>query len=94
MTTPDQDGELHAKVEKQVRRMQQAERDRPSLLAQSVFMGTLAILFVLPVVVGAYVGNWLDDMAEGYSFRWTIGLLFAGLVVGVINVYMYVRERD
>ena len=36
----------------------------------------------------------LDGMATGYSFRWTIGLIFAGLVVGVINVYMYVRERD
>lgn len=94
MSTPDQDGELHAKVEKQVQRMQQARRERSSLLAQSVYMGTLALLFVLPVVVGAYVGNWLDDMAPGYSFRWTIGLIFTGLVVGVINVYMYVRERD
>ena len=86
MTIPDQDGELHAKVEKQVRRMEQARRDRPSLLAQTVYMGTLAVLFVLPVVIGAYVGNWLDDMAKGYSFRWTIGLIFFGLVVGVINV--------
>ena len=86
--------ELRKKVGKQVERMQRAGRERASLLAQSVFMGTLALLFVLPVIVGAYLGNWLDNMATGYSFRWTISLIFVGLVVGAINVYMYVRERE
>lgn len=88
------DDELRKRVEKQVKRMQRAERERPTLLAQSVFMGTLTLLFVLPVIVGAYFGNWLDDMAPGYSIRWTIGLIFVGLVVGVINVYIYIREND
>jgi len=77
-----------------VKRMQRAEKERPTLLAQSVFMGTLALLFVLPVIVGAYLGNWLDNMVQGYSIYWTIGLLLAGLVVGIINVYIFVREHD
>lgn len=88
------DEQLRRAVEKQVKRMQRAEKERPTLLAQSVFMGTLALLFVLPVIVGAYLGNWLDNMAQGYSIYWTIGLLLVGLVVGVINVYIFVRERD
>ena len=85
--------ELRNSVEKQAKRMRRAEQERPTLLAQSVFMGTLALLFVLPVIAGAYLGNWLDDMAQGYSVRWTIGLIFVGLVVGVLNVYMYIREH-
>jgi len=88
------DEQLRRAVEKQVKRMQRAEKERPTLLAQSVFMGTLALLFVLPVIVGAYLGNWLDNMAQGYSIYWTIGLLLAGLVVGVINVYIYIREHE
>lgn len=88
------DEQLRRAVEKQVKRMQRAEKERPTLLAQSVFMGTLALLFVLPVIVGAYLGNWLDNMAQGYSIYWTIGLLLAGLVLGVINVYIFVREHD
>lgn len=88
------DEQLRKSVEKQARRMQRAERERPTLLAQSVFMGTLTLLFVLPVIAGAYLGNWLDDMAEGYSIHWTIGLIFVGLVIGVVNVYMYLREHD
>ena len=86
--------ELRKSVEKQVKRMQRADKERPTLLAQSVFMGTLTLLFVLPVIFGAYIGNWLDDKAQGYSIRWTIGLIFVGLVIGVINVYFYVREHD
>lgn len=88
------DEQLRKSVEKQVKRMQRAERERPMLLAQSVFMGTLALLFVLPLILGAYLGNWLDDMAQNYSMRWTMGLMFIGLVIGVVNVYLYVREHD
>jgi len=88
------DEQLRRSVEKQAKRMQRAEKERPTLLAQSVFMGTLTLLFVLPVIFGAYLGNWLDDMAEGYSMRWTMGLIFIGLVIGVVNVYMYIREHD
>lgn len=88
------DEQLRRAVEKQVKRMQRAEKERPTLLAQSVFMGTLALLFVLPMILGAYLGNWLDNMAQGYSIYWTIGLLLAGLVVGVINVYIFIREHD
>ncbi|MDE2310800.1 MAG: AtpZ/AtpI family protein [Betaproteobacteria bacterium] len=74
--------------------MQRAEKERPTLLAQSVFMGTLALLFVLPVICGAYLGNWLDNMAQGYSMRWTMGLICIGLVIGVVNVYLYTREHE
>lgn len=85
--------ELRKRVEKQVKRMQRAEKERPTLLAQSVFMGTLTLLFVLPMIVGAYLGNWLDEMAQGYSIKWTIGLIFIGLVIGIANVYLYIREH-
>ncbi len=88
------DEQLRRSVEKQVKRMQRAEQERPTLLAQSVFMGTLTLLFVLPVICGAYLGNWLDDMAQGYSMRWTMGLIIAGLVIGLVNVYLYIREHD
>lgn len=88
------DKQLRKSVEKQIKRMKKAEEERPTLLAQSIFMGTLSLLFVIPVIIGAYLGNWLDDQAEEYSIRWTIGLMFLGLVIGVVNVYLYVREHQ
>jgi len=72
--------------------MQQADRDRPTLLAQTAYIGTLGLLFVLPVVAGAYLGSWLDGLAAGYSIRWTLSMIFLGVIIGAINVYLFIRE--
>lgn len=90
MQNPDE--ELRRKVRRQAGRMKQADRERPTLLAQTVFLGTLGLLFVLPVIVGAYLGRWVDSLHQGYSVRWTLSLMFAGVVVGALNVYLFVKE--
>ncbi len=84
--------QLRKRVEQQARRMKRAEQERPTLIAQTVYMGTLGLLFVLPVVAGAYLGHWLDGLAEGYSIRWTLSLIVLGLIVGAVNVYLFIRE--
>jgi ATP synthase protein I len=90
----EQNGErLRQSIEKQAQRMAQAEKDRPTLLAQTVFLGTLALLFVLPVVGGAYLGHWIDTQLAGYSYRWTISLLLAGIMIGGVNVYLYIQRH-
>ncbi|SHE57711.1 ATP synthase protein I [Microbulbifer donghaiensis] len=86
------DKKLRDRVERQARRMKQAERDRPTLIAQTIYIGTLGLVFVLPVIGGAYLGHWLDSLIEGYSTRWTLSLIVAGVVVGGINVYLLIRE--
>jgi ATP synthase protein I len=88
------DEQLRKAVEQQVKRMKRADKERASLLAQTVYLGSLALLFVLPIVAGAYLGNWLDGMAEGYSMRWTLGLILLGLILGAANVYLFIRERN
>ena len=72
--------------------MQKAERERPTLFGQTVYIGTLGLLFVLPVVGGAYLGHWLDNLVEGYSVRWTMSLILLGVIIGALNVYLFVRE--
>jgi ATP synthase protein I len=79
-------------VERQARRMRKAERERPTLIGQTVYIGTLGLLFVLPVVGGAYLGHWLDGLSEGYSIRWTMSLILLGVFVGGMNVYLFIRE--
>lgn len=86
------ENKLKERIGMQTRRMKQAERDRSTLLGQTVYVGTLGLLIVIPVVVGAYVGQWLDDFAEGYSIRWTMGLIFLGVIIGAVNAYLFVRE--
>lgn len=83
---------LKMKVESQIKRMKKAEHDRPNLLSQTVYIGTLGIVMVLPVIAGAYLGHWLDSLMAGYSMRWTLSLLFAGIVIGIFNVYFLVKD--
>lgn len=84
---------LKEKIERQLKRIQKAEQDRPNLLSQTVYIGTLGLVMVLPIVGGVYLGRWLDSMVEGYSTRWTLSLLFTGLVIGIFNVYFLIKEK-
>ena len=86
--------QLQKKVALQARRMKQAEKDQPTLMSQTAYIGTLGLIFVLPLVAGAYFGRWLDSLATGYSIRWTMSMLFIGMVVGTVNVYLFIRERE
>jgi len=83
--------ELKQRVSKQVARIRKAERDRPTLLAQTVYLGTLGVLLVAPVIVGAYLGRWLDGLVEGYSLRWTLSLILVGVAVGAFNMYRFMK---
>lgn len=89
-----QEDELRKQVERQARRMKKAERERPSIVAQTAYAGTLGLLFVLPVIGGAYLGRWLDGMMSGYSVRWTVSFILIGVLVGALNVYLFAREHS
>lgn len=88
----NQQQQLRKQVEQQARRMKKAEQDRPTLFGYTVHIGTLGLLFILPVIGGAYLGRWLDDMASGYSISWTISLILIGVCIGIFNVYYFIKE--
>jgi ATP synthase protein I len=83
---------LAERVERQVRRMERAEREKHGVLRDALRLGGLGLVLVLPVVLGAYLGRWIDGFFEGYSMRWTLSLITVGLVVGAVNVYLLLRE--
>jgi len=88
----DESARLRRSVENEARRMKKAEQDRRTLLSQTVYLGTVGLLFVLPLVGGAYLGLWMDERASNYSVHWTVVMMALGLVLGVINVFLFIRE--
>ena len=44
------DDKLRKRVKSQARRMRKADSERSSLMAQTIYLGTLGLVFVLPVV--------------------------------------------
>ena len=87
-----ENNQLRERIDQQARRFKKAEDERRSLLAQTIYLGTLGLLFVLPVIGGAYLGRWLDGLAAGYSIRWTLSLILLGVFIGAVNVYLFIRE--
>ena len=89
----NEDQKLRHRIELQVKRMKKSQRDQFSLLAQTTYLGTLGLLFILPVAGGTYLGLWLDEQASGYSFIWTLLFLLLGILIGGLNVFLFIRSR-
>jgi ATP synthase protein I len=84
---------LLEKLKKDVSRQERAARERRTLLAQTVYLGTMGIMMALPIVIGAYLGRWLDEKLPGFSTSWTISLIVIGVFVGSVSVYLFLREN-
>lgn len=87
------DRQVEARARRDAERLARAEQERPTVLAQTAYIGVLGLVFVLPVIAGAYLGHWIDSHAEGYSMRWTLSFIFLGVAIGGFNVYHLIRER-
>ena len=49
---------------------------------------------VFPGQMGAYLGQWLDEKLGGDSAFWTVSLILTGVVIGIVNVYLLIRESS
>jgi ATP synthase protein I len=76
-----------------VRRLDDKARRPATWVGILFYGGTLGLLFVVPIVAGAYLGRWLDTLAAGYSVRWTVSLIVLGIVVGAYNVFRFLQEK-
>lgn len=85
--------DLKKSVQISVKKIERAKKNRTTVLAQTIYLGTVGIIFILPVVIGAYLGVWLDNKLTGYfSISWTVSLIIVGVCVGAINVYLFIKE--
>ncbi|HHI9467110.1 TPA: AtpZ/AtpI family protein [Legionella anisa] len=84
--------ELKQQVALKVKKMDKAKKAKSTLLAQTVYLGTLGFVFILPIIAGAYLGVWLDEQLKGYSISWTINLILVGVIIGAVNVYLLIKE--
>lgn len=56
-------------------------------------MGLVGWSVVVPTLLGAALGLWLDKHYPG-SHPWTLALLMAGLVLGCFNAWVWVAKED
>ena len=56
-------------------------------------MGLIGWSVVVPTLLGAALGTWLDKHHPGKP-SWTLALLVAGLVIGCLNAWHWVAKED
>lgn len=56
-------------------------------------MGLVGWSVVVPTLLGAALGIWLDKHYPG-GHSWTLALLMAGLVLGCFNAWHWVTKED
>ncbi len=56
-------------------------------------MGLVGWSIVVPTLMGAGIGLWLDSEASGKR-SWTLALLVAGLAIGCLNAWHWVSKED
>lgn len=89
----DSNKKLITQTRRDIERLAQKERKPATWVGMLLYGGTLGLLFVVPLIAGAYLGRWLDTLASGYSVRWTISLIVLGIVTGAYNVFRFLQEK-
>lgn len=84
---------LIVQLRQDLRRLDLQSHRPVTWLGMVLYGGTLGLLFVVPIILGAYLGRWLDGLVTGYSVRWTLSLILLGIGLGGYNVWRFLRER-
>jgi ATP synthase protein I len=56
-------------------------------------MGLIGWSVVVPTLVGAAIGLWLDKHHPG-THSWTLALLMAGLAIGCLNAWHWIAQEE
>ena len=56
-------------------------------------MGLIGWSVVVPTLLGAALGVWLDKNHPG-KHHWTLSLMVVGLAIGCVNAWYWVAQQD
>lgn len=88
--TPEQ--ELLRQVNKQAKKKMKMEKNGKEILFGFGAFGIVGWSISLPVVLGVLAGLYLDDHVP-QTFSWTLTLLFAGLIIGCLNAWYWIKKN-
>jgi ATP synthase protein I len=68
-----------------------AREGERSLGQNLAWIGVLGWLVVTPMLIGIFVGRWIDKV-WGMGIFWTVSLLFLGVVIGCALAWQRMHE--
>jgi ATP synthase protein I len=91
---PKSEPAFAAQVGRKAERKLKARRNAtPGVWFGLGMMGLIGWSVVVPTLLGAALGHWLDKFHPG-KHAWTLALLAAGLAIGCINAWHWVAKED
>jgi len=90
---PDADSQLAAKIGAKAARKLKARNSEQGVWLGLGMMGLIGWSVVVPTLIGAAVGVWLDKHHPG-RHAWTLALLVVGLAIGCANAWFWVSKED
>lgn len=86
--------DFSGQVQRKAMRKLKAKRNRtPGVWFGLGMMGLIGWSVVVPTLLGAALGLWLDTHFAG-EHAWTLALLFAGLTLGCFNAWHWVDKES
>jgi len=77
---------------KAVRKLHARRNPTPGVWSGLGMMGLIGWSVVVPTLLGAALGIWLDKRHSG-EHPWTLALLIAGLAIGCLNAWLWVARE-
>jgi ATP synthase protein I len=78
---------------KAARKLKAQRNPTPGVWFGLGMMGLIGWSVVVPTLLGAALGIWLDHRYPG-GHSWTLALLVAGLAIGCFNAWHWVAKED
>jgi ATP synthase protein I len=90
---PDKAPDLAAQIGAKAARKLKARQSTQGVWFGLGMMGLVGWSVVVPTLVGAALGIWLDTHHPG-RHPWTLALLVVGLVIGCLNAWHWIAKED
>jgi ATP synthase protein I len=91
--SPDARSDLAAQIGAKAARKLKARKSTPGVWFGLGMMGLVGWSVVVPTLLGAALGVWLDKHHPG-THPWTLALLVVGLAIGCLNAWYWVAQQD
>jgi ATP synthase protein I len=82
--------EITRKVDRRIRKRREGV---PGAWFGLGMFGLIGWAVAVPTLIGIALGLWLDEVAP-QPFSWTLALLLAGVVLGVINAWLWIERES
>jgi ATP synthase protein I len=86
---PDLAGQIGAKAARKIK----ARKSTQGVWFGLGMMGLVGWSVVVPTLLGAALGLWLDQHHPG-KHAWTLALLVVGVAIGCVNAWYWIAQQD